>query len=541
MHYSAPKITVPKFGSLTTGLLLATLAVGCATSTPQPKESGTLAIATTGHAQGTIRADDRSAEVRYVRAFTHSEVEGFLFLVLGETELGNKDLMETYFSKAEDQLTGITVKIGFSPKAVADLNFYFAGEDIWIPQEDLTSVTVVLEPIGEGGYRGHLEATDLKAYGGALTFGLDISFDAVTEHYSAPRPQSSSPPEGDKDRRVAFEPLANSPPKTVTLDSGQVATGNIEILSYEKVRETQGVVGAMTVAIEKYPDHLRNLLEEEGVGPNLRLTSSGGEHWSHPLEKAVRQGTQETFEILLKAGADPNGSGSDGLSAMHEAARRGRLGQLRQLLEAGGNPKIIAQGEMEQALARRSAELGFPYEPGIGSTVLEQAAGKGQTEIVAYLLDLGVEMRYALHAAARNGSVEVIQMLLDHGADSTLLTVDDTGPLARAVPEGHLEAVKLLLAAGARPSERALSSAAQNARDDVLRAFAEAGVRFDGPPYAWDPLYSAAHAGHVSTVTLLLELGASTAGREGLGAPIDAAREQGHPEVVVLLAANATD
>ena len=41
---------------------------------------------------------------------------------------------------------------------------------------------------------------------------------------------------------------------------------------------------------------------------------------------------------------------------------------------------------------------------------------------------------------------------------------------------------------------------------DAIRAFAEAGVRFDGPPGYWDPLYSAAHAGHASTVALLLAL-----------------------------------
>lgn len=540
MPYFASEKCSPRVKSFVSGLLLAILAVGCATTPYPSKEPATVVPITTDHAQGTIRADERSAEIHHVRAFTHSEVEGFLFLVLGENELGNEGLMETYYPNADDRLAGLTVKIGLSSQAVADLTFYFAEENVWIPREDLTSIAVKLEPYGDSGYHGHLKATDLETYGGALTFSLDISFEARAEHYSAPRPQSTTTSEGDEVKPPADQPSSEAP-KTVVIDSGQVAVGDIEILSYQKVRETQGVVGAMTVAIEKYPGQLRNLLEEEGVDPNLQLTYSGGEYWAHPLEKAVRQGTQETFDILLAAGADPNGSGSDGFTAMHEAARKGHLEQLRQLVEAGGDPDTIAQGKMEQALARRSVEEGFPYEPGVGSTVLEQAAGKARVDIVAYLLDLDVEMRYALHATARNGSVELIQMLLDQGADPTVLTVYGTGSLHEAASAGHLEAVELLLEAGARPSERALSSAAQNARDDVLRAFAEAGVRFDGPPYAWGPLYSAAYAGHLSTVALLLELGASTAGGEEFEAPIDAARKQGHEEVVALLAAAAAD
>jgi ankyrin repeat protein len=336
---------------------------------------------------------------------------------------------------------------------------------------------------------------------------------------------------------VAGEPPGSdraAPPATATLDSGQEIVGDFEILSYERVR-ARGLEKALAVAIESYPEKLRELIEVEGVDPDLRIPHSGGDGWTHPLEKAVRQGTPETLRILLDAGADVNGASSSGDAALHTAAGQGSLEIVEELLRRGADPNRLAVSHDHAEQRKRMEELGQKWEPHTGAAPIERAAGRGHREVVSRLLDAGARPRYALLAAGSAGDVELIEQLLEKGADPRAVTGYRESTLRHAATKGHVAAVKRLLAAGARPGEMALRGAAQNGHDDVIRAFAEAGVRFDGPPGYWDPLYSAAHAGLVSTVALLLELGAATAAAEGQDRPIDAARAQGHADVVALL------
>ncbi len=305
-------------------------------------------------------------------------------------------------------------------------------------------------------------------------------------------------------------------PRRAILDTGQEVVGDFQILSIEEIWASGDVVGAMSVAIEKNPSWLRRLLEEKGVDPNMKLRYGSDTGWAHPLEKAVRQGNQETFEILLNAGSDPNGHGSTGETALHAAARKGFSTPIEQLLDAGADPNQAREG---------------------GGTPIESAARYGHREEVELLIEASADLRFALHAAADGGHVELIQMLLDYGADPLLRTEYDDSVLRGAAKDAYLPATELLLNAGARPCEQSLRSAAQGGHNETLRTYAKAGHRFDVPPTYWDALYSASHAGQIETVRLLLELGASPHPGEGLGAPVDAALEQGHPEVVAVLVA----
>ncbi len=305
-------------------------------------------------------------------------------------------------------------------------------------------------------------------------------------------------------------------PKSARLDSGQVIVGDFQIRTIEEIWAEGDVVGTMSVAIEKDPAWLRRLLEDEGVDPNLKLLYQGGDGWSHPLEKAVRQGSQETFEILLAAGSDPNGQTSNGYTALHEAARKGFRTPIEQLLAAGADPNLAAEG---------------------GGTPIESAARNGNLEEMEVLLEGGAEILFALHAAGWDGHVEIIRFLLDLGADPERLTEHGDSALRGAADDEHLEATELLLAAGVRPCEMSLRKAARGGHDETLRAYAQAAVRFDVPPAYWDALYTASHAGQADTVRLLLELGASPHAGQDLDAPINAAITQGHDEVVAVLVA----
>jgi ankyrin repeat protein len=333
--------------------------------------------------------------------------------------------------------------------------------------------------------------------------------------------------------RPSGEIPAETGDRTV-LDTGQIVQGDVQVLDFEQVRASGGVEAALEVAIEKYPGELRRLLDE-GVDPDLPLSHGDGEGWTHPLEKAARQGTPETFRILLDAGAEVDGRSSDGDTALHAAARQGQLGMVEELLRRGAAPDRLALPHDHAVMEARMRELGQQWEPPVGAAPVETAAQHGHRDVTARLLEAGAALRYALHAAAYGGSLELVELLLERGADPRANTAYGDGPLRHPAAKGHLEVVRRLLAAGARPGEQALREAASNGRDDVLRVFADSGVRFDVPPAYWDPLYSAAYAGRASTVSLLLELGASTAAAEGQKRPVDAAREQGHAGVVALL------
>ena len=122
--------------------------------------------------------------------------------------------------------------------------------------------------------------------------------------------------------------------------------------------------------------------------------------------------------------------------ALIEAARKGDLKQVQELLDEGVN---INSSDKE------------------GQTALMNAARKGMSEVVTMLLEEGIEVnakdnmgRTALNWAAGLGHMEVARTLLQKGAD-----INNKGgwngatPLMWAAENGHLGAVKLLLEKGA--------------------------------------------------------------------------------------------
>ncbi|OJH42191.1 ankyrin repeat domain-containing protein [Cystobacter ferrugineus] len=79
-------------------------------------------------------------------------------------------------------------------------------------------------------------------------------------------------------------------------------------------------------------------------------------------------------------------------------------------------------------------------------------------------------MQVAIHALADGGELDVLLALLEHGADVNAWDSErDRTPLLEAVCENQLEAVELLLNAGAEPNVRSSEG------DTPLRACAEVG------------------------------------------------------------------
>ncbi len=175
--------------------------------------------------------------------------------------------------------------------------------------------------------------------------------------------------------------------------------------------------------------------------------------------------TREIAKLLLERGADPRVKDSNGDLPIHRAAARGAKGVVEVLL-AAGTPVDV---------------------PGArGRTLLIDAAGSENIALTELLIQGGADVnagdcqhQTALHEAAWIGNSGVLKCLIDAGADIEAPGHGGSRPLHYAAmggdTGGHVESVKLLLAAGATPDaeddngEMPSSFAERNRNRRVLR------------------------------------------------------------------------
>ncbi|MFF5724253.1 ankyrin repeat domain-containing protein [[Kitasatospora] papulosa] len=133
---------------------------------------------------------------------------------------------------------------------------------------------------------------------------------------------------------------------------------------------------------------------------------------SHRLFSAILAGDPGSVKTLLRAGASPERTDSDGTTPLYLASVQGEAGIARSLMEAGAFPDTESGG------------LGSEGTP--------------------------------LCAAACWGHTETVRELLTHGADPSLREDHGTGrsPLDWADDGSHADTAGVLRAAGARPVAR---------------------------------------------------------------------------------------
>ena len=125
-----------------------------------------------------------------------------------------------------------------------------------------------------------------------------------------------------------------------------------------------------------------------------------------------------------------------------------------------------------------------------GRTPLMVAAGKGNSEVVAVLLERGATTRAVddidgetpLHLAADSGSEEVVEMLLAAGADINVASTSNGGaPLFFAAYFGHADLIEFMLAHGADLEKKLTGMGRRMSIDQLLdHAVAEGWVVVNG-------------------------------------------------------------
>ena len=203
-----------------------------------------------------------------------------------------------------------------------------------------------------------------------------------------------------------------------------------------------------------------------------------------PLIDAVRSGDVAAVRALLDQTADVDVTSADGATALHWAVHEDRVAIVELLLDAGAD--VTATNRYGVSAASLAAEngnaaiLGRLLDSGVdpattmpgGETLLMTAARTGDTDTVRVLLARGADPnaresrrgQTALMWAAANNNAAAIHVLAEQGADLHARTDNPsrspgrgfssapaTGftPLLFAVRGSHLDAVRVLLDAGA--------------------------------------------------------------------------------------------
>lgn len=159
-----------------------------------------------------------------------------------------------------------------------------------------------------------------------------------------------------------------------------------------------------------------------------------------PVADAAARGDVDSVRALLRSGADVNAAQADGTSALHWGAMHDDAGMIEVLLYAGANTEATTR-------------LG-------GYTALHLASREGHATAIDALLNGGADHAAvtstgvtAMHYAAASGRADAVEALVRHGAAIDAGTrADEQTPLMWATAANRLDAMRVLLEAGADPS-----------------------------------------------------------------------------------------
>jgi ankyrin repeat protein len=159
-----------------------------------------------------------------------------------------------------------------------------------------------------------------------------------------------------------------------------------------------------------------------------------------PLHYAIEFGVDFITKKLLPAKKDVD-SLYHGMSALHEAAKRGDIATCITLLDYGASLELKSDPKYKSM------------------TALHFAAEGGHSAVIKLLIAQGAALEAQsssqstpLFRAARSGSLEAVEVLYSAGSDINASTWDNWTPLFQALTHGFVDIAARLLAWGADPT-----------------------------------------------------------------------------------------
>ncbi|KAJ4461436.1 putative ankyrin repeat protein [Paratrimastix pyriformis] len=225
---------------------------------------------------------------------------------------------------------------------------------------------------------------------------------------------------------------------------------------------------------------------------------------------------------------------------------------LVELCEQRRWPEALAQILQETT---NEQEINLVNDPDVRCTPLHFAAQAGERIVIEALLakkSAIAKDKYGLtplHRAARNGHAEACRLLLAAGATLDVTNVDGETPLFAAVSSDSREVVQLFLESGAQigpvnvDGETPLHHACFWGRDENALLLVVRGASVDAPDgHGQTPIMQAVRQGHNAAVETMIRCGARLDALDGNGeTPLHHACRAGQAEVARTLLANGAN
>ena len=205
------------------------------------------------------------------------------------------------------------------------------------------------------------------------------------------------------------------------------------------------------MAIKQNRIDLIELLLDAGASPE------GGDLEETALAVAVRKDNLTALRVLLEAGADPDRRMEDGYRVIMAASWQGNLEAVKLLVEYGVDVNAWSQGESAIDSAARNAhrEVYNYLYPLLDEDSKRYADKHGEKEIAKAIKRknrAANKLNEKLGDAALFGKLNKVKQLLNEGADPNAITECGKSPLMLAAMYGHKAAIETLLDAGADPN-----------------------------------------------------------------------------------------
>ncbi len=232
---------------------------------------------------------------------------------------------------------------------------------------------------------------------------------------------------------------------------------------------------------------------------------------STPLLYAVLTGQRNIVDALLRAGAAVNAANRYGVAPLALAAENGDATLIERLLAAGASAKSTSRGgesvlmlasrnespEAVRVLLAHGADPNLA-EPGKHQTALMWAAASNNVKVMQVLLAAGADVR-ARSDEFNDRPVQGGSAANDWLPRAVNETVYRFTPLLFAVLNGHIDATKVLLDAGADPNETtlpdgtsALVLACINAHWELASVLLDRGADPNAARQGWTALHQIA-------------------------------------------------
>ncbi|KAK6530666.1 hypothetical protein TWF281_007505 [Arthrobotrys megalospora] len=201
------------------------------------------------------------------------------------------------------------------------------------------------------------------------------------------------------------------------------------------LKDSEGRTALSRAAENGYEAIVMLLLETNGLNPDLKDLDG-----QTPLSYAAREGHEAIIKLLLETGkVDPDSKDSYKRTPLSLAAENGHEAIVTLLLQTG---KLDPNSDCEEGWTPFSYAIESRV-PSVASAMIQALLRWGAR------VDFEYKLPTPLLRAIRQGDIALVKLLLENGAQPDLKSSGGRTPLSEAVHTGH-ETVQLLLESGAR-------------------------------------------------------------------------------------------